>query len=52
MDQLSDVLALLKPSSYVSAGLDAGGAWAIDFPPPDGIKLNEVISGACWLSVD
>ncbi|MGX9991184.1 AraC family transcriptional regulator [Rhizobium sp. Z1P35] len=52
MDPLSDVLALLKPRSYVSAGLDAGGAWAIDFPPPDGIKFNAVISGACWLSVD
>jgi hypothetical protein len=52
MDPLSNVLALLKPRSYVSAGLDAGGAWAIDFPPPDGIKFNAVISGACWLSVD
>ncbi|MBX5001486.1 AraC family transcriptional regulator [Rhizobium lentis] len=52
MDPLSNVLGLLKPRSYVSAGLDAGGVWAIDFPPPDGIKFNAVISGTCWLSVD
>ena len=52
MDPLSDVLALLKPRSYVSAGLDAGGNWAIHFPPPDGIKFNAVISGECWLTVD
>ncbi|MBX5227821.1 AraC family transcriptional regulator [Rhizobium sp. NLR9b] len=52
MDPLSNVLALLKPRSYVSAGLNAGGAWALDFPPPEGIKFNAVISGACWLSVD
>jgi AraC-like DNA-binding protein len=52
MDPLSDVLALLKPRSYVSLGLDAGRDWAIDFPPPQGIKFNAVLSGGCWLEVD
>jgi AraC-like DNA-binding protein len=52
MDPLSDVLALLKPKSYVSLGLDAGRDWAIDFPPPQGIKFNAVLSGGCWLEVD
>jgi Cupin len=52
LDPLSDVLSLLKPRSYLSAGLDAGADWAIDFPPPEGIKFNAVIRGTCWLSVD
>ena len=52
MDPLSDVLSLLKPRSYISAGLDAGGAWAIRFPAPDGIKFNAVMRGACWVSVE
>jgi AraC-like DNA-binding protein len=43
---------MLKPRSYVSAGLDAGGDWAIRFPGPDGIKFNTILRGACWLAVD
>jgi AraC-like DNA-binding protein len=53
MDPLSDVLALLKPRSYVSAGLDAGGAWSIQFAEHRGsIKFNAVLAGDCWLSVE
>jgi AraC-like DNA-binding protein len=52
MDPLSDVLALLKPRSYVSAGFDAGGDWSLQFPRYEGIKFNAVISGRCWLAVE
>lgn len=52
MDPLSDVLALLRPRSALSAGLDAGGAWAIRFPAHDGIKFNAVMRGACWVAVE
>ncbi|PKR53762.1 AraC family transcriptional regulator [Thalassospira marina] len=53
MDPLSDVLALLKPKSYVSAGFDAGGDWAIRFNNlRDRIKCYAVISGNAWLRVD
>lgn len=52
MDPLSDVLSLLKPRSYISAGLDAGGAWAIRFGAPDGIKFNAMLRGTCWIAVD
>jgi AraC-like DNA-binding protein len=52
MDPLSDVLSLLKPRSYVSAGFDAGGDWSIQFPDQNKlIKCYAVMSGACWLSV-
>ncbi|KAB0676310.1 AraC family transcriptional regulator [Aureimonas leprariae] len=52
MDPLSDVLSLLKPQSYASAGFDAGGDWSLRFPAYEGIKCNAVVSGACWLSID
>ena len=53
MDPLSDVLSLLKPRSYITAGFDAGGAWAVRFDDLAGrIKCYAVTSGACWLAVE
>jgi AraC-like DNA-binding protein len=53
MDPLSDVLSLLKPRSYVSAGFDAGGEWSIQFSGQhELIKCYAVVSGGCWLSVE
>lgn len=52
MDTLSDVLAILRPQTFVSAGLDAGQEWAIQFPPHAGIKFNAVLKGSCLLQVD
>jgi AraC-like DNA-binding protein len=52
MDPLSDVLALLRPRSYMFRGFDAGGTWSIAFPRSRGIKCFAIVSGECWLSVD
>ena len=52
MDPLSDVLSLLKPNSYMSGGIDAGGKWSIGFEKYDVIRSYAVISGQCWLSVE
>ncbi len=53
MDPLSDVLSLLEPRNYLSAGLDAGGEWSIQFPDQQrGIKCGAIVSGHCWLAVD
>ena len=52
MDPLSDVLSLLRPRTAISAGLNAGGEWAIRFPAHEGIKFNTVMQGSCWVSVD
>ncbi|MCA1409227.1 AraC family transcriptional regulator [Ensifer sp. IC3342] len=52
MDPLSDILSLLKPRSYVSAGFDAGGDWSLQFGTYEGIKFNAVVAGQCWLLVD
>lgn len=53
MDPLSDVLSLLKPLNYMSAGFDTGGDWAIRFPErKKSIKCGSIISGECWVSVE
>ena len=53
MDPLSDVLSLLQPRNYMSAGFDAGGDWSIQFPDQQkSIKTGAVVSGACWLAVE
>ncbi|HEY0294720.1 MAG TPA: cupin domain-containing protein, partial [Bordetella sp.] len=52
MDPLSEVLSFLSTQSSFFAGLGAGGAWAISFPPPAGIKFNAVVDGTCWLAVE
>ena len=53
MDPLSDILALLKPRSFLTAGFNAGGAWAVRFGDQAGqIKCYVVISGGCMLSVE
>lgn len=52
MDPLSDVLSLLKTRTYLTAGFDAGGDWAVQFDDQVGrIKCYAVISGSCFLSV-
>jgi AraC-like DNA-binding protein len=52
MDPLSDVLSLLKPRTYVTGGLRAGGEWSIGLPSYEGIKCYAVVAGECWLSVE
>lgn len=53
MDTLSEILALLKPRSYLSAGLDVGGDWSIRFANQRGlIKCYAVISGGGRLAVE
>lgn len=50
MDPLSDLLSLLKPRSYITAGFDAGGSWALALDDLAGrIKCYAVVSGTCWL---
>jgi len=53
MDPLSEVLALLKPRSYITAGFDAGGDWALELDDLAGrIKCYAVVKGSCWLTMD
>ncbi len=53
MDPLSNVLSLLKPHNYLSAGFEAAAPWAIQFPDQRrGIKCVAVTAGECLLSVE
>lgn len=53
VDPLSDVLSLMKPRSYLSAGVDAGGDWCIQFPDQQQcLKTGAVVVGQCWLWVE
>ena len=38
MDPLEDVLSLIGATSHLSASMSAGGAWAVRFAPPAGVK--------------
>jgi hypothetical protein len=52
MDPLSDVLSLLKPQSYMSGGIDAGGDWSIQFEEYECTRCFAVVSGHCWLAME
>jgi AraC-like DNA-binding protein len=52
MDPLSEVLSLLKPSSYCAGGFGTQGDLAIQWPKHDGIKCYALLTGACWLVVE
>ncbi len=45
------MLSLLDTRTSHFAGLRASGAWALRFPPPEGIKFNAVVEGRCLLTV-
>ncbi|MGD0526798.1 MAG: AraC family transcriptional regulator [Polyangiaceae bacterium] len=52
MDPLSEVLSLLKPSSYAAGGFGTQGDLAIRWPRHDGIKCYALLAGECWLVVE
>ena len=51
-DPLSDVLSLLKPHSYMSGGIDAGGEWSFQFDRSKCFMCFALMSGYCWLSIE
>jgi AraC-like DNA-binding protein len=52
MDPLSQVLSMLKPTSYAAGGFGAEGDLAIRWPRHDGIKCYALFTGECWLVVE
>lgn len=53
MDPLSEILSLLKPRSYITAGFDAGAPWSLNLDDLAGrIKCYAVLRGCCWLSFE
>lgn len=52
MDPLSDVMALVKVRSMLSARMEGAGPWAMRFPAYQHIKFGGVIEGKRWLWID
>lgn len=52
MDPLSDILTLTRPTGYGFRGLDAAGAWALDFAWSPGIRCFAIEAGCCSLRFD
>ena len=51
-DPLSDVLSLLKPRSFMSGGVDAGGDWLFQFERSTCFLCLALVSGHCLLSME
>ncbi|WP_082445132.1 AraC family transcriptional regulator [Sphingomonas sp. Leaf28] len=51
MDPLSDVLTMMRPTSYGFRGLDAAGDWALAYDSAQGIRCIAIETGTCrlWL---
>jgi AraC-like DNA-binding protein len=52
MDPLSDLLALLRVESVLSARMEARGHWSMRFPAYRHIKFGGVIEGRRWIWVE
>lgn len=51
VDALSTALMRMKLRAFVNLTLDAGGTWGVDFPAVEGLTLNTVQNGECWLQM-
>lgn len=50
-DPFSDLLWLMNARTVASGGLIAGGRWALEIPPPKGVKFWGVARGSCLLKI-
>jgi hypothetical protein len=50
-DPLTDILALTNARCVISRSFEAGGSWAVRFPPPGKIKFVAIVKGSCLLDV-
>ena len=51
-DVTSVILSKMSLKALTAAVLNAGGNWAIRFPSIEILRLNVVLKGDCWLSID
>jgi AraC-like DNA-binding protein len=52
MDPLSDVIALLRPTTAVSKPISGRGAWAVRYAAHDAPGFTIVLKGECWLTFE
>jgi len=52
MDPLSDVIALLRPSTAVAKPITGRGRWGIRYSAHHAPGFTIIVEGECWLSLD
>jgi AraC-like DNA-binding protein len=51
IDPFSDLLRLASVQTLISGEFFASGAWAMQFPKPEGLKFFAILKGHCWLQL-
>jgi hypothetical protein len=52
MDPLSDMIALLRPSTAISKPITGRGRWAVRYTAHDAPGFTIILKGGCWLAFD
>ncbi len=52
MDPLSDVIALLRPSTAVSKLISGRGVWAVRYAAHDAPGFTIILKGECWIAFE
>jgi AraC-like DNA-binding protein len=52
MDPLSDVIALLRPSTAISKPITGRGRWGVRYAAHDAPGFTIILKGACWIAFE
>ncbi|WP_454855559.1 AraC family transcriptional regulator [Rhizobium binxianense] len=52
MDPLSDIIALLRPSTAVSKPITARGRWGVRYGAHEAPGFTIIVTGRCWIAFD
>lgn len=52
MDPLSDIIALLRPSTAISKPITGRGRWAVCYAAHPAPGFTIILKGECWISLD
>ncbi|PWC53175.1 AraC family transcriptional regulator [Azospirillum sp. TSO22-1] len=52
MDPLSDIIALLRPSTAISKPITGRGRWGVRYAAHDAPGFTIILQGECWIALD
>ena len=52
MDPLSDVIALLRPSTAISKPITGRGHWGVRYDEHDAPGFTIILKGECWIAFE
>ena len=50
MDPLSDIIALLQPSTAISKPIKGRGRWGVRYAAYDAPGFTIIVEGTCWIA--